>query len=129
MNVELTQGKRVFIPHNVADAIEKLRTGTGVQYDNARIVAVTQNENFNGETPVALRTIPFDTLLAALVNGYEREKTAEEIAEEERQSCYASVRDYYNIFEGVNPIAYEARRYAIKGTLNLLGISIEGVNA
>ncbi|MEC0718978.1 hypothetical protein P8882_01655 [Bacillus haynesii] len=56
------------------------------------------------------------TLAAALINGYEVEKTPEE-----------KVREYYESYGG-SPSAME-RKEAVQDTLDLLGIEIEGVNA
>lgn len=65
------------------------------------------------------------TLAAALVNGYEVEKTPEE-----------KVRDFYASFEGdphmypeETHFRYKEYQRVIKSTLNFLGIEIEGVNA
>jgi hypothetical protein len=62
----------------------------------------------------------FDSVLEALVNGYEVEKSQEE-----------KVRDYYLKIKDVSngDDIYDAQAYAIENTLELLGIKIEGVNA
>ncbi|WP_065643749.1 hypothetical protein [Bacillus paralicheniformis] len=81
------------------------------------------NRWFNEYEPLnSLYTI---VLAAALINGYEVEKTPEE-----------SVREFYDSFE-CGPRMYPAEmsfrneeyRRIIKCTLNRLGIKIEGVNA
>lgn len=72
-----------------------------------------------------LNDLDLITLAAALINGYEVEKTPEE-----------SVREFYDSFE-CGPRMYPAEmsfrneeyRRIIKCTLNRLGIKIEGVNA
>ncbi|MCD2370908.1 hypothetical protein LQ247_20050 [Bacillus sp. BS3(2021)] len=72
-----------------------------------------------------LNDLDLMTLAAALINGYEVEKTPEE-----------SVREFYDSFE-CGPRMYPAEmsfrneeyRRIIKCTLNRLGIKIEGVNA
>nr|WP_154895200.1 hypothetical protein [Paenibacillus xylanexedens] len=121
--------ERPAIPAEVADVIEGLRDPeSGHVFSNAEITAQALNTGGTMHIDtVTLRKIPFDTLLAALVNGYEREKTPEE-----------TVRDMYEGFkerEGWLPERYghdygagTARR-AIEVTLNTLGIKIKGVNA
>ncbi|WP_332606816.1 hypothetical protein [Bacillus spizizenii] len=72
-----------------------------------------------------LNDLDIMTLAAALVNGYEIEKTPEE-----------KVREFYDGFKG-DPQKYPAETHSrcktsqrvIKCTLNLLGIEIKGVNA
>ncbi|MED0870398.1 hypothetical protein P4T23_15465 [Bacillus spizizenii] len=72
-----------------------------------------------------LKDLDIMTLAAALVNGYEIEKTPEE-----------KVREFYDGFKG-DPQKYPAETHSrcktsqrvIKCTLNLLGIEIKGVNA
>jgi hypothetical protein len=129
MNEVSTIGKRVIIPHNVADAIESFRAST-LPYTTAKIVAITQNEEYAWINAAALRTIPFDTLLAALVNGYEREKTPEEIAEEEWELTEERIRTEYQFRKGSEPTAYErGLMHGIEYTLDALGISISEVNA
>lgn len=63
-----------------------------------------------------LEDLDIMTLAAALINGYEVEKTPEE-----------KVREYYESHGG-SPSA-EERKAAIRETLYKLGIKIEGVNA
>ncbi|WKT37422.1 hypothetical protein [Bacillus amyloliquefaciens] len=66
------------------------------------------------------------TLAAALVNGYEAEATPEEKVREYYEKLWA---DYCDSDDGLNEIACESARHAVKETLNLLGIKVEGVNA
>ncbi|MCI4129410.1 hypothetical protein [Bacillus haynesii] len=68
---------------------------------------------FAGE---CLNDLDLMTLAAALINGYEVEKTPEE-----------KVREFYESHGG-SPSAME-RKAAIRETLYKLGIKIEGVNA
>ena len=122
---------RPTVPAEVADAIEYFRNrGGGLPaWSNENILDHVINSAARSSNIAALRTIPFDTLLAALVNGYEREKTGEEYVR--------------NLYEGLGREAEAARvivgadggacalraRRAIECTLNALGIRIEGVNA
>lgn len=110
------------IPAEVADAIEKARSH---QWDNERIAYFVVNPDPTATGIAALRSIPFDTLLAALVNGYERE-----LPEEERLAkAYQNIRDEYQVclFDGSSEeISFaNGMRYA----LDTLSIKIEGVNA
>ncbi|MFD9274442.1 hypothetical protein ACFWA2_14505 [Bacillus subtilis] len=65
------------------------------------------------------------TLAAALVNGYEVEKTPEEKLREYYESLWS---DYCDSDDPFIEVACESARAAVKETLNLLGIKIEGVN-
>lgn len=132
MNDKTTLNKRVTIPHNVADAIETLKYGH-IPFDNRRIIRVAQSTKFIGPTAEDLRSIPFDTLLAALVNGYEREKTPEEIAHDRLRSGYVEAKSAYRSYtESIAPVkAARCEGFAdgIKFALNELGVKISGVNA
>lgn len=118
--------KPVTIPREVADAIDAARNH-GVT--NAAIIDV-RNDEFQPHVPglntKVLRLIPFDTLLAALVNGYERELTEEEA----RHKVVAD--EYAEYVYGVQQRETEAEDYAyadgIVFTLNALGVKIMGVN-
>ncbi|WP_178023071.1 hypothetical protein [uncultured Paenibacillus sp.] len=120
--------EKVTIPAEVADAIEKLRKG--YPWSNECIIELRANGGqaaCRAKEAEALRSIPFDTLLAALVNGYEREQTEEERA-------HAAIRKLY-VRHALGSDGYEATPLSkahadgINFTLNTLGIRIEGVNA
>ncbi|WP_010494978.1 hypothetical protein [Paenibacillus elgii] len=66
------------IPHYVADTIERLRER---QRDNRYILCMVVDADFYGPFSRSLRSIPFDTLHAALVNGYTVELTKRERVE------------------------------------------------
>lgn len=117
---------RPTIPVETADAIEAARRA-GV--NNATIIDV-RNEDFivEGVDRRSLQIIPFDTLLAALVNGYERERAPEEYVrdlyrglKEEAEFARTTLGTDYGMS------ADRARR-VMECTLNALGIKIEGVN-
>ncbi|MEK3836512.1 hypothetical protein [Paenibacillus sp. FSL R7-0128] len=120
---------KVTIPREVADALETLRSGTtGIPVrDNAYICELAMRTG-GGGVPVStqvLRQIPFDTLLAALVNGYERELTEEE----KRERAYGSLRQMYahhydDAFEDYSDGWCEG----VVTALTTLGIVIPGVN-
>ncbi|MNC49884.1 hypothetical protein D3C75_990960 [compost metagenome] len=69
-----------------------------------------------------IRSISFDTLLSALVNGYERELTEEEA----RELAYEELREIYT----TPPQSMFARGFdeGLVFTLNTLGIVIPGIN-
>lgn len=73
-----------------------------------------------------LNELDIMTLAAALVNGYEVEKTPEEKLREYYESLWS---DYCDSDDPFIEVACESARAAVKETLNLLGIKIEGVNA
>ena len=121
--------KPVTIPHEVADAIETLRrdSASDPAFDNEGIAHAYVTESYVGPIALNLRKIPFDTLMRALLDGYERELTEEE-AQEQR---FAVVRQYYRQqrdawFNGGN---HHTAPYAIEQCLTLAGIAIPGVNA
>lgn len=107
------------IPKEVADAIEWYRE----HHDLAEIISRVQLGTYYGEHTAALRSIPFDTLLSALVNGYTVEKSAEELERE----AHDDIRHVYRLPTGTEYA--EGFNEGIKFTLNKLGIKIEGVNA
>lgn len=120
------------IPNDVADAIEELREKPGA-LDNARIIELAMPSRTSiaiDKTVDAIRSIPFDTLMAALVNGYERELTEEQIA-------HAKIRNRHKAelitarFSGHYGARQENVAFAdgIKFTLDALGIKVSGVNA
>ncbi|MCU6709289.1 hypothetical protein M6D81_11285 [Paenibacillus sp. J5C_2022] len=74
------------IPRDVAKAFGYLRSQGYTSYGITDHAATG-----SGEMAVLLRSIPLDTLMAALVNGYEIELTAEE----EHQKALEKVRDKY----------------------------------
>jgi hypothetical protein len=98
------------ISHDVADAIVWMK-GTFGATNTQTILRSVLDSNVVGPKTVMLRSIPFDTLLAALVNGYNVELTPEEAAEKVRQEAYDKLaaeykryRDlslfYQNVFPG-----------------------------
>lgn len=120
----MNEVKPVTIPREVADRIEGLRSSA---LSNERIVDVYVSEG-RGSSPSTkgIRSISFDTLLTALVNGYERELTEEETRHK------AIVDEYSEYVYGVQQRETEAEDYAyadgIVFTLNALGVEIPGVN-
>lgn len=121
--------EKVTIPAEVADAIEYFRNrGVGLPaWSNESIIDLVINSAAPNKKTDALRSIPFDTLLSALVNGYEREQTEEERA-------HAAIRKLY-VRHALGSDGYEATLLSkahadgVKFTLDTLGIKIEGVNA
>lgn len=126
------------IPRQVAKAIERLRSA-GADNQAFMDYVVQGGVSPSAQEIRAFALDNFDTLLAALVNGYEIEKTADEVAEEERQAAHKRIAASYSArrrdaayFQTYLPAAGgRSRGYAegIKFTINELGIKIEGVNA
>jgi hypothetical protein len=107
------------ISAEVADAIERARKH---RWSNERIAQFVLDPDHTMVGVLALHTIPFDTLLAALINGYEREKSPEDIRHEEIRKEFVwrngSITEYSSgMADGI--------RYAVA----MLGVKIEGVNA
>ncbi|MEK4360784.1 hypothetical protein NYE48_27645 [Paenibacillus sp. FSL M7-1455] len=111
------------IPAEVADVIEYLRFDEGRGgYSNQKIIQLYEMKTVQSEVAESLRKIPFDTLLAALVNGYERELTEEERREE-------AIAGEYEWYCACDSDYDDGVCRGILLTLNTLGIKIEGVNA
>lgn len=117
------------LPREVADAIESMREDG---QNNFNIMRLAHGSVFEGPSTVIKRYffesdigISPDTLMSALINGYEVEQTPED-----------RVLEYYNriIRRAVSTNSPEMFRLlgekeGITKTLNTLGIKIEGVNA
>ena len=117
----MNERKKVVLPKEVAGAIERLREIGISDYAIINEVGRRQPLGSTGLTPHLKviekwvdRTGRGDELLGALVNGYEKETTPDEL-----------LRAYYECFPGKERI--EAKR-AIEVTLNILGITVEGIN-
>lgn len=110
------------IPNEVADVIESLREKQG--YSNASIVDLALLTG--GELTKRLQAIPFDTLMAALVNGYEREMTDEERRDAMIRQRYIDNKSGCGRFRTSDED--HAHADGIRFALDTLGIQIEGVN-
>ena len=110
----MSEVKKPVITKEQAEAFEKLRE----QYTEEEMVIkyIESELDLFDSSCACLYDLGFTDFLAALINGYEVEKTPEE-----------KVREYYESYGG-SPSAME-RKEAVQDTLDLLGIKIEGVNA
>ncbi|WP_145412415.1 hypothetical protein [Paenibacillus xylanexedens] len=106
------------IPAEVADLIENMHKA-GIT--NQEMTRIAQGSTVVPVYHDILSSIPYDTLLAALVNGYERELT-EADKHSELKRAYLSGRDGGNWY-------VEGYADGIKHALDTLGVKIEGVNA
>ena len=106
--------KKPVITKEQVEAIQLLRSKDNDWTDCDILEYHATSQWSNEYTP--LNSLYTDILAAALINGYEVEKTPEE-----------KVREYYESHGG-SPSA-EERKAAIRETLYKLGIKIEGVNA
>lgn len=119
---------KVTIPHDVADAIETLRrdSASDPAFDNEGIAHVYVTESYVGPIALNLRKIPFDTLMRALLDGYERELTEEE----KREQACASISFIYAHHENEAHEEYSGGFCdGIEYAIDALGIVIPGVNA
>jgi len=108
----MSEIKKPVITTEQADSIEAfLEVGTKEELLTAKVHCCHFGDEYSG-----INTIDIMTIAAALINGYEVEKTPEE-----------KVREYYESYGG-SPSAMEWKE-AVQDTLDLLGIKIEGVNA
>ena len=119
---------KVILPKSVAEAIETMRSKGVSNYgiiDNSSRYPTSRSEETVwrwafGES----RTGNPDLLMSALVNGYEIEKSPEEKLREYYEDHVKDEisGDYDRKFTG------EATTKAIVDTLDILGITIEGIN-
>lgn len=114
----------VTIPNEVADVIEEMRKR---QMTNEGICAMALCDD--GDSADVLRSIPFNTLMAALINGYDREQTAEQRAHAELRSAYAKRRLDAG-YRGHMWTSRELNAFAngIRFTLDTLGVKVVGVS-
>ncbi|MEC0328752.1 hypothetical protein P4H42_03825 [Paenibacillus macerans] len=116
------------IPAEVADAIEWLRNPIHGErgWNNDEIIRMVLSDCAPcNHHEAALKCFTFDTLLAALVNGYERELTEEERAR-------AKIREEYRnawLDGRVGDEQADGFAQGVEFTLHTLGIRIEGVSA
>lgn len=115
--------EKVILPRDVAKAIEAIIGRGGEDKD---IIAYAMDRYTVKDASVIFHYAQenFHDIMSALVNGYTVEQTPEE-----------KVREYYDEQERLaDEAAYDGdynagQAYAIEHTLNLLGITIEGINA
>lgn len=113
------------IPNDVADVIEMVRKEKP-NWPNEWIIECWFMQRGSDDVVRTIRKISLNLLMAALVNGYERELTEEQkhakIAQEYAE--YVRGAGHYGTLD-------EDAIYAdgIRFTLDTLGIQIEGVNA
>lgn len=111
----------ITVPAEVARAISLMRKEGATNYE----IIHRANGALLTEPDVVLRRWAFgeqapanpDMLMSALVNGYQVEQTPEEKAREFYESFNAEIMEHVYA------------RTAIRSTLALLGITIEGINA
>jgi hypothetical protein len=122
------------IPREVAEAIEFFRKPIegSPPYTNAQIIHIANGKIYTSSYEAALLSIPIDTLLAALVNGYTVEKSAEELAEEAEKVAHDKIRKRYEYLrsnaKGGNEHAQTAAE-EIRDILDVLNVKITEVNA
>lgn len=112
------------IPKEVAGLIRNLRNSDPYPLSAESILRIATHPGAIESYREILRSIPFDTLLSALVNGYVVEKSAEELAHDKIRVEY-----HFRMSYAHRNAIDAARADAIKFTLDTLGIKIEGVNA
>jgi hypothetical protein len=120
---------KVTLPREVAEAIELARKWG---YRDAEILKQAAGHGFVDHELIPLESVDIMTLAKALINGYEVEKSPEELEAERKEK----VREYYEFWsERANDRDYEIRTEAenkLDGMLFVLdayGIKIPGVNA
>lgn len=118
------------VPRNVAEAIERLRSNPAPLSNEIilRIASWRAPSAFDGQSADAIRSIPFDTLLAVLVNGYEVEKSPHEQIRARYEYYKGKLELRLTLYEDEYSIGIRGMR-DIEFVLNTLGIEISGVNA
>lgn len=124
--------EKVTLPKEVAEAISALRE---IGWSNVRIASALEHGNASDGSNVGmLRKFAYvdgdneDLILAALVNGYEIEKTPEEQIRE----LYEGTKDNYPSKTSLNEWGegYCAGVLnTVENILYILGIEVEGINA
>lgn len=109
--------EKITLPRGVSESIERLRskgyTDAHIVHDIERgISSEVLNEYFYDKASP-------DDLMRALVIGYEVERTPEE-----------RLRDYYEYLQRIksDSIYDDLRAEAVEETLDILGITVEGIN-
>ena len=127
------------LPRDVADALAELRRG----YETTAIMRNIFGGNYVAEhcresseiVRFFAQTDP-DVIVSAIANGYEVEKSAEEIAEDSRRITHGRIRFRYDTCRRIERLGWldsatEQSAFAagMKYVLNELGEKIPGVNA
>ena len=117
--------EKVTISKKVADAIEKARKG----YGDRQILEVAFDPNNSWETVGAKPLNDVDPMLLAkaLVNGYEVERTPHDQLREYFEINTAWIEDPGS-YEPTERQRFLGRNQGVLRTLNILGITVEGVN-
>ncbi|WP_102271345.1 hypothetical protein [Cytobacillus massiliigabonensis] len=117
--------KKVTLPREVAEAIESLRNRG--ESDQDIVTYGIERYSFSDAGIIySYGKTNFHELMSALVNGFEAEKSPEEKVRE----YYEHVKqEYFEAVDGRERREYLGKYSAVKTTLDLLGIQIEGVNA
>ncbi|TYS25139.1 hypothetical protein FZC71_00910 [Bacillus subtilis] len=110
-----------------AEAIEYWTNEYGSDTYKERLIKAHVDDSVRwGDMYAPLNDLDLLTLAAALVNGYEVEKTPEEKVREYFEGLH---RDEYLTRSRDEAHGLECEITGVENTLNLLGIKIEGVNA
>lgn len=114
---------KVTVPKEVAEAIDFLKEHD----DNIPYVLyrVSKDKPIIDANCGTLTGLDIYTIMSALVNGYEIEKSPEEKLRE----YYSESEDRRRISQGFgNEKRYLGRKEGVNKTLDILGITIEGIN-
>ncbi|NYV67625.1 hypothetical protein HYI36_20310 [Bacillus sp. Gen3] len=122
----MSEIKKVTLTKEQAEAIELAKERDDI--DRIVNAASSDKPGWYAGKYVPLNSLTLETLMTALVNGYEVEKTPEEKVRE----YYEEIDSYRRQSKGFDSNAsdeFHRMCDAIRTTLDLLGIKIEGVNA
>lgn len=130
--------KKVTLPRDVAEAIEKLRE---YGWEQANLLNAGEFINIDRPTlaeiggehvgfPIAEWLSKdfhanYSNYVSALVNGYEIEQSPEDKLRE----YYAELKGTYDSSSGLESYRVDGMLQSVETTLDILGIQIEGINA
>jgi len=129
------EANKVIVPKEVAEAIEHFRTKGASNFAITRLVhgAIhSEPEMTIKRWALGFKSSGLDELMRALINGYEVEKSAEELQTEreaELSRKYQEYKRHRSRADGYNYYYYDGIMDGIYRALITIGIKIEGVNA
>lgn len=124
--------EKIHLPKEVAEAIDYFKNGTDLDYPEQAIMKVAMEDvRYIGDPDYCDDIKEFvksndnlKLLMSALVNGYEIEKTPEDMV----QSMYEEAK-HFSVHGQESSAWWQGRLEGIEGVLTVLGIKIPGVNA
>lgn len=120
------KNEKVVVTKEVAEAIELTLESKNVPVIVAKIA---EGRSIPNQRYKPLEGLSLETLMRALVNGYEVERSSEEKVREYYDRCRTNREEAIDGGLYLNAQHLDGQVIGASITLNLLGIKIEGVNA